>query len=353
MQCIAFDSHKHFTWASVQNEAGDVLREQRIDHARGALRGFLEEFEQGSPVAVETIGNWYWITDEIEAAGMVPRLVNARKAKLMSGSINKTDKLDARGINRLQRSGTLPTVWIPPKPLRDARELPRTRMVLVRQRTQLKNRIHANLAKYGLSTAEVTDLFGVRGRRILAQCLEQLPPQTRYATQSLLEELDQLHARIEDLEGRMAKLFGETKELELIQTLPGVGFILGVVILTEVGDVSRFPSASHLASYAGMTPRVHASGGHVRYGRTRADVNHYLKWAYAEGANVGMMHRRRHPQRHVSRLYERVKRQRGHPKAIGAVGRHLAEATYWMLKNQEPYRDPATDRAQGESKRET
>ncbi len=110
MQCIAFDSHKHYTWALVQNEKGKVLREQRINHTRGALRGFLEEFEAGSPVAVETIGNWYWITDEIEAAGMVPQLVNARRAKLMSGSIDKTDKLDARGINRLQRSGTLPTV---------------------------------------------------------------------------------------------------------------------------------------------------------------------------------------------------------------------------------------------------
>jgi len=307
MQCIAFDSHKHYTWALVQDKEGKVLREQRINHARGALRGFLEEFEPGSPVAVETIGNWYWITDEIEAAGMVPRLVNARKAKLMSGSINKTDRLDVRGINRLQRSGTLPTVWIPPRELRDARELPRTRMVLVRQRTKLKNRIHANLAKYGLKTGGVTDLFGVRGRRILAKCLGELPSETRYATQSLIEELDHLQLKIKELEERMAELFGEIKTLELVKSLPGVAFILGVVILTEVGDVERFPSASHLASYAGMTPRVHASGGHIWYGRTRSDVNHYLKWAYAEAANVTMMHRRRHPQQHVSRLYERVK----------------------------------------------
>jgi transposase len=268
MQCIACDSHKHYTWALVQDETGRVLREQRINHTRGALRGFLEGFEPGTPVAVETIGNWYWITDEIEAAGMVPQLVNARRAKVMSGSINKTDKLDARGLNRLQRSGTLPTVWIPPRDLRDARELPRTRMVLVRQRTKLKNRIHANLAKYGLKTDGATDLFGVRGRRILGQCLKELPVQTRYTTEALLGELDHLHAKIGELEERMRELFSEIVALEYIMTLPGVGFILGVVILTEVGDVERFPSASHLASYAGMTPRVHASGGRVRYGRT-------------------------------------------------------------------------------------
>jgi len=352
MQCIAFDSHKHYTWALVQDEKGKVLREQRINHVRGALQGFLEEFEPGSPVAVETIGNWYWITDEIEAAGMVPQLVNARKAKLMSGSINKTDKLDARGLNRLQRSGTLPTVWIPPRELRDARELPRTRMVLVRQRTKLKNRIHANLAKYGLKTTEVSDLFGVRGRKILANLLDEFPIQTRYATEALIEELDHLQAKIEELEGRIAELFGGIQAIELIQTLPGVALILGVVILTEVGDIERFPSASQLASYAGTTPRVHASGGHVRHGRTRPDVNRYLKWAYAEAANVVMMHRRRHPGRHVSRLYERIQRRRGHQKAIGAVGRHLAKATYWMLTKKEAYRDPATDRAEVESKRE-
>ena len=88
MQCIVVDSHKHYTWALVQDETGKALREQRIHHVRGVLRRFLEKFEPGSPVAVETIGNRYWITDEIEAAGIAPQLVNARKAKLMSGSIS-------------------------------------------------------------------------------------------------------------------------------------------------------------------------------------------------------------------------------------------------------------------------
>lgn len=110
MQYIAFDAHKHYTLASVESDDGRRVREWRIPHERGALRQFLEECERGSPVAVETIGNWYWIVDEIEAAGFVPRLVHARKAKLMMGMINKTDKLDARGLNRLQRTGTLPTV---------------------------------------------------------------------------------------------------------------------------------------------------------------------------------------------------------------------------------------------------
>src|SRR4030095_12605444 len=130
--------------------------------------------------SVETIGNWYWIVDEIEAAGCVPKLGHARKAKLMMGEINKTDRLDVRGLNRLQRNGTLPTVWIPPGELRDQRDLPRTRMVLVRQRTQLKNRLHATLAKYALHDFTVSDVFGVRGRELLRQRLELLPPHTAY-----------------------------------------------------------------------------------------------------------------------------------------------------------------------------
>jgi hypothetical protein len=110
MEYIAFDAHKRYTLASVARPDGGLVREQRIPPERGALQQFLERCEQGSPVAVETIGNWYWIVDEIEAAGCVPKLVHGRKAKLMMGEINKTDKLDARGLNRLQRAGTLPTV---------------------------------------------------------------------------------------------------------------------------------------------------------------------------------------------------------------------------------------------------
>ncbi len=159
------------------------MREERIAHSKGALIEFLAGCERASPVAVETIGNWYWIADEIEAAGMVPRLVHAGKAKAMSGSVNKTDRLDVRGINRLQRSGTLPTVWIPPRELRDARELPRTRMVLAAQRTKIKNRIHANLAKYGVAISEVSDLFGLRGRALLKKRLVELPSETRFATE--------------------------------------------------------------------------------------------------------------------------------------------------------------------------
>jgi transposase len=317
---------------------GQLIAQQRIEHVRGGIAEFLSQFPRGSPVAVETIGNWYWIVEEIERSGQVPRLVHAHKAKLMLGSINKTDKLDVAGLNILQRTGTVPTVWIPPGPLRDRRELPRTRMVLAKQRTQLKNRIHSVFAKYGLQDFHgISDIFGQGGRRLLKGRIKDLPSQTAYTTRCLLRELDEVGVKIERIEKRMTRVFKETQEIGLLMSMPGVGFILAVVIWLEVGDIQRFAGADKLASYAGTTPRVHASGGKVRYGALRTDVNHYLKWAFSEAGNSVAVNHKRRPQRHVSQLYRRIRSRKGHAKAIGAVARHLAEATYWILQKQQPY----------------
>jgi transposase len=295
-------------------------------------------------VAVEATGNWYWIIDEIEQAGLQPRLVHPRKAKLMMGQINKTDKLDAQGLNRLQRNGTLPTVWIPPGPLRDLRELTRTRLVLVAQRTRLKNRLSATLAKWGTPASEYSDPYGKRGRAELENHLQRLPEQTRWVSGQLLAQLDFVSAQVRQLEQRLDELVEITPEMQWLLTMPGVGVILAATIALEIGEVQRFPSAMHLASYAGTTPRVHASGGKVRYGSLRADVNRYLKWAFAEAANSVAVNHKSHPERHVSQLYQRLRQRKGHPKAIGAVARHLAEAAFHVLRQKQMYQDPALGR---------
>jgi transposase len=341
MQYIAFDSHKRYTFASVEDHATGKVFDRRIDHESGALREFLSAVcEPGSPVAVETIGNWYWIVDEIEAAGMKPQLVHARKAKMMLASSKKTDKLDAHGINRLQRVGTLPTVWIPNGSLRDRRELFRTRMTFTRRRTGTKNRIHATLSKHGIRLEDTSDIFNKKGRLAIEEALSTLPEHTQFATQALLSELDELEAKIKEFEDRIVATFSETADIKLLRTIPGIGPILAEVIASEIGDVSRFATAARLASYAGTSPSVHASGGKYRYGRAPADTNHYLKWAYAEAANTITRVRRRLRYRHVADLYDRIRSRKGHSIAIGAVSRHLAEASWAMLTKKEPYREP-------------
>jgi transposase len=213
-------------------------------------------------------------------------------------------------------------------------------MVLVRARARLKNRIHATLAKYALTVADMDDVFSKRGRTILADRLVQLPPHSKFATEHLLEQVKILDEHIAEFEARIREAFKRTPALEWVMSLPGVGLILGIVILLEVGDIHRFPDAEHLATYAGTTPRVSGSGGKIRFGRLRPDVNHYLKWAYTEAAEVICGHRAAWPRRHVSQLYTRVNHRKNHQKAIGAVARHLAEATYWILVKGEPYQEP-------------
>lgn len=321
MEIIALDAHKRCSQVCVQNAAGSFLCEKRIEHTKGQIAGFFSQWTPGASVAVETIGNWYWIVDEIEQAGMNPRLVHAHKAKLMLGSINKTDKPDDRGLNRLQRAGTLPTVWIAPADVRDNRELSRTRMVFANLRTRLKNRIHSVFDKYGLYTefAGISDIFGSRGRERMASIIKQLPSETRYTLRCLLRELDMAEGQIQRIEGRMKKVFSKTETVERLMTLPGIGFILAVAISNETGDISRFATPQGLASYAGTVPRVHSSGGHTRYGKLRSDVNHYLKWAYSEAGNSIAVNHKRFPFRHTSKLYRRIRERKGHAKAVGAV----------------------------------
>lgn len=342
MEIIALDAHKRYSQVCVQDQNGRILCEKRVDHSRGTIKRFLSSWTPGANVAVETVGNWYWIIDEIEQAGMIPKLVHAHKAKLMLGSINKTDKLDARGLNRLQQVGTLPTVWIPPGKIRDRRELPRTRMVFANLRTRLKNRIHSVIDKYGLHTDfdGITDIFGRSGREQMALTIKKFPSETRYTLRSLLRELDMIESRIKRIEKRMKKVFSKTEQVSRLMTLPGIGLILAVTIANEIGDIARFATAQRLASYAGTVPRVHSSGGHTRYGKLRSDVNHYLKWAYSEAGNSTALNHKRFPARHTSKLYRRLKERKGHHKAIGAVSRHLAEASFWILTKGVDYKEP-------------
>lgn len=343
---IALDSHKRYSIIEREDCVSGKAVQCRIGHNRGSIRQYLCQRELGTPVAVEAVGNWYWIVQEIEEAGQVPQLVHPRKAKLMMGMINKTDKLDVHGLNRLQRNGTLPTVWIAPGELRDLRELTRTRITVARQRTRLKNRISSTFSKYGLTVEECSDMYGKKGREELNKLLGQLPPQTKYVTEALLQQLDFVEEQIEGMEKRLQELVKITPAIQLLMALPGVGFILATAIAWEVGEISRFASASRLAAYAGTTPRVHASGDKVHYGRVRSDVNHYLKWAFAEAGNSVALHAKRLPLRHVSQLYSRIRDRKGHAKAVGAVSRHLAEATFYILSEQQSYEDPALKRSQ-------
>lgn len=338
---IGCDAHKRFSQFAIRDAKGRLCQQKRIEHEPGAISEFLSQFPTGTPVALESVGNWYWIVDEIEAANCIPHMAHAGKAKVMMGNIHKTDKLDAAGLAMLEHLESLPQVWIPNGEQRDRRELPRTRMALKKHVIGMKNRIHATLAKYAIRI-EAEDIFVGQGRRALEVALNSLPTETNYCVKQELDLLDGLEVMVRDMEKRIKQQNAHTPSIQLLKTLPGFGDILAIVVDCEAGSINRFAEAENFASYSGVVPKEQSSGGKTRYGHMLAESNHYLKWAFIEAANV-VCSRRNAPgwrNKHVVKLYERISLKKGHNKAIGAVARHLAEAAFWVLKKGEPYREP-------------
>jgi transposase len=344
-QFIGCDAHKKFSMFIAMNEQGGYGRPIRVSHDRVMFRAFLEALPGGSQIALETSGSYYWMVDEFERAGHQAHLAHALTAKRRMEGRHKTDERDARGLAMLLRNGTLPEVWIPPGELRDQREMFRLRMSLVESRAQVKNRIHGALMRYNV-TLKAEDIYGVAGRQELAIHLPELPEWTRQSVVKQLETVDFLQLQIGDCEQRLEVFLESNVERDILRTLPGVGKILSAVIALEIGDIRRFGSAQKLASYAGLVPSARESAGKKRKGKCPADCNCYLKWAFIEAANVIAVHRGKWPERHVAQLYERVKHSsKIHGKATVAVARHLAEASYWMLTQQEGYREPKKKRS--------
>src|SRR5579862_7629044 len=194
-QFIGCDAHKKFSVFVAVNEKGHAGEALRVTHDRELYREFLSRLPAHSAIAVEASGSYSWLVDEMERLGHRPKLANPLEAKRRMGKTKKTDKLDATGLAILLRNGTLPEVWIPPSELRDQRELLRLRIFLVRLRTQVKNRIHATLARHNVQIPG-TDLFGVESRKQLGLRLPELPVNCRNAVEQELATLDFLETRI-------------------------------------------------------------------------------------------------------------------------------------------------------------
>ena len=339
-QFIGCDAHKEFSVFASIDEKGVYGPATRVGHAREVFRKFLLGLPARSEIALETSGSYYWIVDEIERAGHRPRLAHAFKAKRRMEGRHKTDALDARGLAMLLRNGTLPEVWIPPAELRDQRELLRWRMWLSGTRARVKNRIHAVLLRHNVNL-DYADVFGDAGRAAMLARRAELPPYSGESLERQLELVDQLESQIAECEKVLENMLYPSAERDLLDTLPCVGKILAAVLALEIGKVERFQGPDNLASYAGVVQAARESAAKKRPEHCPRDCNVYLKWAYVEAANLISIHRKKWPDRHVTQLYERVKKSsRMHGKAAMAVARHLAEASFWILSKQEVYREP-------------
>jgi transposase len=345
-QFIGCDAHKKFSVFSSMSEDGTYGPVTRVGHDREVFRKYMRQLPPESQIALETSGCYYWLVDEMREAGHVPRLAHALTAKRRMEGRHKTNERDARGLAMLLRNGTLPEVWIPPTQLRDEREMLRWRMCLSHTRAAVKNRIHGVLQRYNVDII-CADLFGDLGREKLLSRLDELPPWSRQSVLEQLNTVDKLETRLAESERMLESILQCSVERDLLDSQPGVGRILSAVQALEIGEVQRFAGPDHLVSYVGVVPTARESADWKHRDRCPRACNVYLKWAYVEAANVISVqrHRENWKDRYVVQLYERVRQRTGmHGKAVTAVARHLAEASYWILKKQEVYREPRNQR---------
>ncbi len=317
-------------------------------------------------VAMESTGiYWRPVYNILEASGVFELLVvNAQHIKAVPG--RKTDTHDAAWIATLLRHGLLRGSFIPPRPLRELRDLTRYRSELVHDRVRLVNRLHKVLEDANIKLAMVaTDVMGASGRAIFAALIagetdpERLADLARGRLQQKRQDLEQAllgqfrphHSfllaellvqidALEEAEARVTaeldtRLQAEADALGYLDTIPGVNQRIAQIIIAEIGtDMGRFPSAKHLASWAGICPGNHESAGKRRSRHTRKG-SRWLRQALTEAAH-GAAHTKK---TYLAALYHRIAARRGRKKAVIAVAHAILVICYYLLMRQEPYRE--------------
>ena len=190
-------------------------------------------------------------------------------------------QIDAWVLAELSRRDLVPAIWLPDPTVRGERERARFRLHLVRHRVMLKNRIHATLMTFG-KPCPVSRLFGLQGREMLAR-LELPEPWTENIT-TALRMIDDLGEEIGTIERDLRTLGADHPYVALLQSVPGVAWILGYTIASEIGDISRFSSPKQLVGYTGLCPRVIQSGEKDWRGPLAKNGPKYLRWALIEAA---------------------------------------------------------------------
>jgi transposase len=313
---IGVDLHKASFHACAVDEHGARAWEDRFPRSDRGIEAFLERCPQLAAVAVEASGPTWSFADRV--VQKVERLVvvDPARTKLKAGYAAKTDRLDARRLADALRRESVVGIYYPPPALRDLRELCRYRVSLSRIRAAVKQRVHALLLRQGVTFPPVTDLFGRRGRIWLSAL--DLPGWAGESLDGSMFIFDRLTEELMRVEAAVRAHALKDPIVTELRRLPGIGLVLGLVIRAEVGVIERFPDGAHLASYAGLVPRVESSGRRVRYGALTKRGSAWLRWALTEAATHGFRR-----QDGVGRWARRLAVQKGMLKARPAVARAL------------------------------
>jgi transposase len=368
-RCCGLDVHKDTVVACVRIvERGEVRTQVRTfaTTTRGLheLKDCLSS--QGvRAAAMEATGVYWKPVWHILEESCALTLANAAQVKQMPG--RKTDVNDATWLAELLAHGLIRSSFVPPEPIQHLRDLTRTRKQLVEQRSQHELRIQKVLEDCNIKVgSHLTHLFGKSGRAILdamaagetdaselvahistrvkadrevlQQSLEgRITEHHRFLVKLHLEQIDALDRMIEQVEARAREALGPFREQleQQLTSIPGVSETVAHAIIAEIGvDMSQFPTAEHLCSWAGLCPRQDESAGKRRSTRTRPG-NRWLKSMLVQGALAGA----RKKDSYLRTQYHRIKARRGPKKAAIAVAATLLGTVFHMLRDGTLYQD--------------
>jgi transposase len=319
----------------VLDEDGRTVEVTAVHPDADALRTLVARISrhgQEVTAAIESMNGARFVHDQLELAGWEVEIADALRVKGLAPLAAKTDKIDAWVLAELARRELVPSIWLPDPSVRAERERARFRLHLVRHRTALKNRIHATLIAFG-HPCPVSDLFGTAGRELLGRL--ELPDPWSATLLTSLRFVDELDAEIDACEADLRAAGADHPYVALLQTVPGIAWVLGYTIAAEIGDIGRFASPKKLAGYTGLCPFVRQSGRRDDRGPLALNGPKYLRWALIEAAT----HAARHPA--YRDRYEHTKRrlgkQRGSKVARVEIARELATAIWHMLTKDEPF----------------
>src|SRR3989454_2307373 len=291
----------------------------------------IEPYKHDLTVCCECMFGWYWLADACQASGLTFVLAHALYVKAIHGGKNKNDRVDSEKLTHLLRSNLIPPAYVYPAEKRPLRALLRQRVFYVWRRSELLARIHSHQLAHNRIPASQT-------RRTRDPWEEQLlaaedHPLRQIAIKNdlaMIRHFDQqIFALEEELQRQTKKV--ACREYALLQTVPGIGETLGLIVLHEIGDIHRFPSVKDFLSYCRLVKGTVASAGKIKGLRGAKLGNPYLRWAFGEAAVIA---KRDHFL--IRPLAQRLEQQMGGNKfkANTVVAIKLARAVYFMLKNK-------------------
>ncbi len=329
MKIIGCDFHPSYQQIAMMDTETGELWEGRLEHEQGEARRFYQALQgQTVRVGMEAVGNSHWFEQLLAELGHELWIGDAAQIRRLVVRQQKTDRRDAKHILDLLLDGRFPRLWVPSPQMRDVRQLLRHRQKLVEIRTQVKNQLQHLALNQGVRRK--SRLWSVQGRAVLEQL--PLPPWTARRRGDLLAMLDRLQEQVGELDRAVRAEAEQRSEVRLLMTHPGVGPVVGLAYVLTIGPITRFPRGKQVASYLGLIPSEHTSGGHQKFGPISKQGNTMMRTLLVEAAQTAARF-----DEQLRRQYGRLKARKHSALAKVMVARKLAVRMYWMLRENKPY----------------